>query len=86
MFEPRSLEKRVVEGENGPQAYCYFLPRQQKTQEPVFNVLRPDVAEYILIAPRLTEQYAFYDPEGTAVRASGNLITSINGVLGFGRT
>jgi integrase len=59
-FEPRSLKERVI---NGKRAYCYFLPRQQKTQEPVFIVIRPDVAEYIISAPRLTEKYAFYDPE-----------------------
>lgn len=62
MFEPRSLKKRIL---NGKEAYCYFLPRQQKTQEPVFNVIRPDVGEYIINAPRLTERYAFYDPEGS---------------------
>lgn len=60
MFEPRSLKKRVI---NGREAYCYFLPRQQKTQESVFIVIRPDVAEYIINAPRLTERFAFYDPE-----------------------
>jgi hypothetical protein len=59
-FEPQSLKKRVI---NGREAYCYFLPRQQKTQEPVFIVVRPDVAEYIINAPRLTKRFAFYDPE-----------------------
>jgi site-specific recombinase XerD len=62
LFEPRCLKKRVV---NGKDAYCYFLPRQQKTQEPVFIVIRPDVGEFIVKAPRLTDKYAFYDPEGT---------------------
>jgi site-specific recombinase XerD len=61
-FDPRSLVKRTIEGE---QAYCYYLPNQQKTGEPVFIVIQPDVAEYIINAPRLTEQFAFYDPEGT---------------------
>ena len=62
MFEPRSLVKRTVDGQ---EVYCYFLPKMEKTEEPVFIVIRPDVAEYIIAAPRLTEKYAFYDPEGT---------------------
>ncbi|MGD0773548.1 MAG: tyrosine-type recombinase/integrase [Candidatus Solibacter sp.] len=62
LFEPRSLVKRIVEGR---EVYCYFLARQEKTEEPVFVPIRPDVAKYILAAPRLTEKYAFYDPEGT---------------------
>jgi site-specific recombinase XerD len=61
-FEPRALVKRVIEGQ---EAYCYYLPNQQKTGEPVFIVIPPDVAEYVMNAARLTEQCAFYDPEGT---------------------
>jgi site-specific recombinase XerD len=62
LFEPRSLVKRTVEGR---EVYCYYLSSQEKTDEPVFIPIRPDVAEYIIAAPRLTERYAFYDPEGT---------------------
>ena len=62
LFEPRSLVKRVVEGR---ELYCYFLPKQEKTEEAVFIPIRPDVAGYIIAAPRLTEKYAFYDSEGT---------------------
>ena len=58
-FDPRSIVQRVVKGNN---AHCYFLPRQQKTDEPVFLVIRPDIAEFIINAPRLSEEYAFYDP------------------------
>jgi site-specific recombinase XerD len=62
LFEPRSLVKRIVEGR---EVYCYYLPKMEKTEEPVFIPIRPDVAEYIIAAPRITETYAFYDPEGT---------------------
>jgi site-specific recombinase XerD len=61
MFEPRSLVKRTIKGR---EVYCYFLPRQEKTDEPVFCVLPTDVAEYIIHAPRITDEHAFYDNEG----------------------
>jgi len=64
-FEPRALVKRVIETQ---EAYCYYLPNQQKTGEPVFIVIPPDVAEYVISAPRLTEPCAFYDPEGTDLK------------------
>ena len=62
LFEPRSLVKRIVDGR---EVYCYFLPKMEKTEESVFIPVRPDVAQYIITAPRITEKYAFYDPEGT---------------------
>ena len=62
LFEPRFLVNRVVEGR---EVYCYFLPKMEKTEAAVFIPIRPDVAEYIIAAPRITEKYAFYDPEGT---------------------
>jgi integrase len=62
MFEPHDLVKRTI---NGKEVYCYFLPRQEKTDEPVFCVVPPDVAEYILAAPRLSDAHAFYVDERT---------------------
>lgn len=58
MFDPFSLAPRDIRGQT---MYCFFKQEQQKTGEPVWIPLPPDVAEPILAAPRLTEQYAFWD-------------------------
>jgi hypothetical protein len=62
VFDPRSLEAREIDDQR---VYCYYAPRQKKTDHPVFLPLRPTVAEQIISAPRLCERYAFSDGSAT---------------------
>jgi integrase/recombinase XerD len=57
-FDPRSLEAREIDSQR---VYCYYAPRQKKTEHPVFLPIPPVIAERIISAPRVTERYAFWD-------------------------
>lgn len=53
-FEPRALKKMG-------DVWVYFHVEQQKTGEPVFVPIPEEIAQKIRRAPRLSEQYAFWD-------------------------
>jgi site-specific recombinase XerD len=57
-FDPRSIQTRTVDGEL---VYCYFVQSQQKTDNPVFVAIPTEAALQIISAPRLSEQFAFWD-------------------------
>jgi integrase/recombinase XerD len=63
VFDPRTLEERKIDGRR---VYCYYAPKQKKTEYRVFLPLPASIAEQIIGAPRLTERYAFWD--GTAAK------------------
>jgi site-specific recombinase XerD len=60
VFDPRILVPREVHGQK---VYCYYAKEQQKTGEPVWLPLVPEVAEPIIQAPRISARYAFWDGE-----------------------
>jgi integrase len=71
MFEPRRIERRIMEG-NEVAAYATY---QSKTSEPVLCPIRPEIADLIQSAPRLSEKHAFI-PE-----AGGQVLTDTRSVM-----
>lgn len=70
LFEPRSLEKKKVRDENGKEheVYARWVRKQKKTDTPVFVVIPLEVGEFIMKAPRLSEEHAFM-PSGVQFRS-----------------
>jgi integrase len=57
-FDPRTLKKATIRGQR---MYLYYAPHQRKTDAPVFVPIMAEIAEQIINAPRMCEEYAFWD-------------------------
>jgi site-specific recombinase XerD len=57
-FDPSSLKRTTIEGQK---VYLHYAPHQRKTDAPVFVPIVAEIAEQIINAPRMCEEYAFWD-------------------------
>jgi site-specific recombinase XerD len=57
-FDPASLKQTVLKGQK---VYLHYAPHQRKTDAPVFVPIVAEIAEQIINAPRMSEEYAFWD-------------------------
>jgi integrase len=74
LFEPRSLELRTEKDGAGNErtVYVRWVPKQKKTDAPVFVIIPKIIGDLIRQAPRLSPQYAFIPPG----KSTGNTFRS----------
>lgn len=83
MFQPSMLRKMLI-GEQ--ELYCYFVPEQQKTKQPVWIPLSNEISGPIVKAPSISAKYPFWDgktnPRFWAISFQDNCLRYLESVSG----